>query len=514
MSTDTDWQARFQQLAVQQEEDTRRFASAEKVLCRTIVRLCAAGAGFDPVLDPHFARIKAAVKNGYDATLEQRLNEFGDTLVGAVDQVGGMGLLDRFIVRLDLPGKQARKLQQAWQVVARDPGHAADEAVDEVLALLGAAPAAVENDGGQEDDKARNGLLGRLLKHDPVGTPNKMLDDLLARIAWPQSLGDEIGALRRNLAEGSPSDAWVHVVERLSALVLQVMQDSQAQVAVAESFLAELTARLGTIEAHVSGEASDRDAAKVRGEELSAAVQGEVEGLAGRLYDSNDLGQLKTSFSAGLDRLQQFVEDFLSAERRRYDSAVAREAALREELARVEQESQELRDKIVLSQDQASRDALTGLPNRRAYDARMSEEVARYKRFGEPLSLVVFDLDNFKQINDRFGHRAGDKALKVIARLLKQRMRETDFLARYGGEEFVLLLPGASSEDALALADKMRAAVVEAGLHSKGKPVYLTISGGVASLRDGDTPDAIFERADQGLYQAKAAGKDRIVVAA
>jgi diguanylate cyclase len=126
---------------------------------------------------------------------------------------------------------------------------------------------------------------------------------------------------------------------------------------------------------------------------------------------------------------------------------------------------------------------------------------------------VVFDLDNFKQINDRFGHKAGDKALKVIGKLLGQRLRETDFLARYGGEEFVLLLPGAGGGDAMALADKMRAAVAEAGLHSKGKPVPLTLSGGVAAVHEGEAPDAAFERADQALYQAKREGKNRIILA-
>jgi diguanylate cyclase len=168
---------------------------------------------------------------------------------------------------------------------------------------------------------------------------------------------------------------------------------------------------------------------------------------------------------------------------------------------------------VARSQAQANRDALTGLPNRRAYDERVAEEVARHKRFGAPLSLVVFDLDNFKRINDRFGHKAGDKALKVIAKLLGQRLRETDFLSRYGGEEFVLLLPGAGGGDALALADKMRAAVAEAGLHSKGKPVPLTLSGGVALLKPGELPDVAFDRADQAMYQAKREGKNRIVLA-
>lgn len=507
-----DWQSRFQQLAVEQEEEARRFAHAERLLCRTIVRLCAAGAGYDPALDPHLERIRGAVRNGYDPSLEQRLNELGDALVAAVEQKQGLDLLGRLMGRLALPAKQAGKLQLAWQAVAQDPAAATDQAVDEVLGLLGLPMAGVE--AAPAAAKPRGGLFSRLVKASDSGeSPNRTLDKLLSRIPWPRQLGEEIEALRQALASEAPRDAWVEVVERLSGLVLQTIKDAQAQVEVAESFLAELSTRLGAIEAHVSGEADDRDAARLRGDQLSAAVRGEVDELSGELDSSADLGQLKSTVNTSLDRLQGFVEDFLAAELRRHEDAVLRETALREELARVERESQKLRDQVARSQAQANRDALTGLPNRRAYDERVAEEVARHKRFGEPLSLVVFDLDNFKQINDRFGHKAGDKALKVIAKLLGQRVRETDFLARYGGEEFVLLLPGAGGGDALALADQMRAAVAEAGLHSKGKPVPLTLSGGVALLKPDESPDLAFERADQAMYQAKREGKNRISLA-
>jgi diguanylate cyclase len=506
----TDWQARFQELAVHQQEDANRFAEAERILCRTIVRLCAAGAGFDPVLDPHLERIKAAVRNGYSADLAQRLNDLGDALVSATAQTGGVELVERLAQRLSLPLKSEKQLRGAWQAVARDPAGASDAALDEILLLLGLAPAT--DPSGEKAGGKRGGLFGRLLKGTAGGSPNAVLAGLLSRIAWPDALSAEIEELREGLAASAPEDAWVEVVERLSGMVVSVLQDAQAQVAVAEAFLTELTERLGAIEAHVSREAGDRDAAQARGAELSAAVQGEVDDMSVSLRDSTDLAQLKGVLSLSLDRLQQHVERFLSADRLRHDEAVLREAALREELVRLERESQALREQVNRSRDQANTDPLTGLPNRRAWDGRVADEVARFRRFGAPLSLVVFDLDNFKQINDRFGHKAGDRALKVIATLLRQRLRETDFLARYGGEEFTILLPGASGDAAARLADGMREAVAQAGLHSKGEPVPLTLSGGVTCLREGESADAAFERADQAMYQAKAAGKNRIVL--
>jgi len=507
-----DWQARFQELAVQQQDDARRSADAERVLCRTIVRLCTVCTGFDSLLDPHLNKLKASVRDGYQPSLEQQLNALGDALVSATEQGSKVELVDRLASRLVLPAKQVRKLREAWDRVAADPAGAGDADLDVVISCLGLVPPA---DAGelQKPAKPRGGLFGRLLKGEGGQPPNAALAALLARIAWPDSINGEIAELREGLSEDAPDDAWMGVVERLSDLVVKVLQDSRAQVAVAEAFLAELTDRLGAIDAHVRGEAGDRDAAQARGEQLSAAVQGEMDDLTVSLRDSTDLTQLKSSVSISLDRLQQHVEGFLDADRTRHRDAVAREAALREELVRVEQEADKLRRQVASSRDQANTDALTGLPNRRAWDMRLADEVARFRRFGSPLSLVVFDLDNFKQINDRFGHKAGDKALKVIAALLGKGLRETDFLARYGGEEFVLLLPGATGDAALALADKLRGAVSEAGLHSKGEPVPLTVSGGVVCMTSGEEADAAFERADQAMYQAKGEGKNRVVLA-
>lgn len=492
-----DWQARFQELAVQQQEDAQRFADAERVLCRTIVRLCTASAGFDALLDPHLENIKGTVRDGYRPELEQRLQALGDALVGAVEGQSGKALLaDRLADRLGLPAKQARRLRATWERIAADPAHASNEDLDGVIADLGLLPpAADQRNLDKTAAKPRAGLLGRLVKGGGPN-PNAALAELLGRISWPESIGAEIAALRADLAGDAPEDAWMGVVERLGGLVVEVLRDSDAQVAVAEAFLAELTDRLGAIEAHVSREAGDRDAAQARGEALSAAVQGEMTELNGQLHASTDLAQLKSAVTGTLDRLQQYLEGYLDADRERHQVALDRELALREELTRVEQEADKLRRQVANAREQANIDPLTGLPNRRAWDGRLADEVARFKRFGAPLALVVFDLDNFKQINDRFGHKAGDKALKVIARILGQGLRETDFLARYGGEEFVLLLPGAGPDNALAVADKLRAAVEQAGLHSKGEPVPLTVSGGVASLGEGEDADAAFERAD------------------
>ncbi|GLR66216.1 GGDEF domain-containing protein [Acidocella aquatica] len=157
---------------------------------------------------------------------------------------------------------------------------------------------------------------------------------------------------------------------------------------------------------------------------------------------------------------------------------------------------------------QSITDALTGIPNRRAYDQKLNEEVSRARRTGAPLSLLMVDIDLFKQYNDTFGHLAGDSALQSVARVLLASLRPYDFLARYGGEEFVIVLPATDLSDAILVAERVRALVANSEFpHRK-----FTISIGVARLDVEAGLKAMVQTADNGLYRAKASGRNKVVV--
>jgi diguanylate cyclase (GGDEF)-like protein len=157
---------------------------------------------------------------------------------------------------------------------------------------------------------------------------------------------------------------------------------------------------------------------------------------------------------------------------------------------------------------QSLTDALTGVPNRRAYDTKLQEEHARAKRTGAPLSLLLIDIDLFKQYNDTFGHPAGDSALQSVARVLQASLRPYDFLARYGGEEFVIVLPATDLGDAIVVAERIRGLVANSEFpHRK-----FTISIGVARLDSHADVKALVQAADNGLYRAKASGRNKVVV--
>jgi diguanylate cyclase (GGDEF)-like protein len=158
-------------------------------------------------------------------------------------------------------------------------------------------------------------------------------------------------------------------------------------------------------------------------------------------------------------------------------------------------------------------DELTGLPNRRAFVQRLDQEISRGQRTGQPLAMVLLDIDNFKSINDCHGHYVGDMILRCYAQSMIRELRQHDLLARYGGEEFVLLLPETSLDDARNALDKLSRRIRREPLDAGGTSLDLpTFSAGIACLHAGESSTSLINRADQSLYLAKRLGRNRVEV--
>jgi len=163
---------------------------------------------------------------------------------------------------------------------------------------------------------------------------------------------------------------------------------------------------------------------------------------------------------------------------------------------------------------QATRDPLTGLNNRRLLMDRLAEEEQRAKRTGQPLCLMMMDLDKFKRVNDTYGHHAGDKVLQRFAKIARAAIRATDVIGRYGGEEFVVVLPNTSAEKGLEVAERLRKQVEEdVILLGDGQEISATVSIGFAEMTASEDSAVMIERADVAMYSAKETGRNRIVLA-
>ncbi|WP_145150758.1 GGDEF domain-containing protein [Pseudomonas oryzihabitans] len=161
------------------------------------------------------------------------------------------------------------------------------------------------------------------------------------------------------------------------------------------------------------------------------------------------------------------------------------------------------------AQNNALRDALTGVGNRSALDRALVRELELARRTQQPLSLLMLDLDHFKRINDRFGHSVGDDVLRQTARTLGNNLRSMDMVFRFGGEEFCVLLSATGHDAAHIVAERLRAAVEAQSETAGAIPLPVTLSLGLATLRDVESPRCLLLRADRALYQAKAEGRNR-----
>jgi len=188
---------------------------------------------------------------------------------------------------------------------------------------------------------------------------------------------------------------------------------------------------------------------------------------------------------------------------------VARIGRLR---ARLAAQKKELGDALALNRELATRDALTGLLNRRAMVELLAREHPRIERGQGPLAVALLDIDWFKRINDNLGHGAGDEVLRRFASLVNSRLRAADALARWGGEEFLLLMPGTRAEDARVVLDRLRAVVAEGGFEQIAPELKVSFSVGVVEVREGESQDAAIDRADRALYRAKQGGRNRVEV--
>ena len=382
-------------------------------------------------------------------------------------------------------------------------------------------------------------LLGTALKQAPTGKPTKKpgllaslfgndtkeqndsekflkavqhrLLELMGSLCPPPELEDRLDQLKKDVAENLETAHIPKVLEQINLMIQDIRGRVERERLELEKFLGQLMERLSHIEGAL--EETDHSTREVfaNREKLDAEIEEQTRDMESSARNATDLGMLKQMVQERVDTIRERMDEYHDVEQELVRKAEARMSELMERLHQMEEETDELRSQVKEERRQAFTDALTGLPNRFAYEERLEQEYNRWQRYSSPLSVIIVDVDHFKRINDTYGHQAGDKALRVIARELAMAIRKTDFIGRYGGEEIVILMPETPSEAAMVAADKLRQRIEKCGFHFRDKKVTITVSCGLSEYREGDTPEEAFERADQALYEAKKQGRNRCV---
>jgi diguanylate cyclase len=230
-----------------------------------------------------------------------------------------------------------------------------------------------------------------------------------------------------------------------------------------------------------------------------------VEGYAGRLEGADDIQTLKTI----VDELMSDTRSMQVDMTRYHDEIV--EARRQAEYA--EGRVRKLEVELEHVSEQVSQDQLTGALNRRGLDEAMQREMARAERRKSGLCVAVLDLDDFKKLNDTYGHQAGDDALVHLTKVVRKTLRPTDTVARYGGEEFIILFSETDLEQAVSVMRRLQRELTKRFFLHNNERLLITFSAGVAMLAPGESQEAVFARADKAMYQAKVQGKNRVVSA-
>ncbi|MEW6764419.1 MAG: diguanylate cyclase [Pseudomonadota bacterium] len=340
----------------------------------------------------------------------------------------------------------------------------------------------------------------------------RFLAVLLEKLVLTHELEQRKSDLLETLGLPGEGDATTVLIDRAAALVNDMRKQLEHEKDDLAGFLKQLTDTLNDLDRDVQADIAvlhDDSGTRLA---LHDAVDSQMRGLEQDISEVNDVDRLKGIISTRLDRLRLHMTSLRESESRLIERMESTTSAMRGRIIRLEKETSALRENLRASRERMLVDPLTGIPNRLALDERLKLEMARFKRHKQPLTLAVWDVDHFKNINDTFGHKAGDKALRIVASKLAQQVRETDFVARYGGEEFIMLFINTSAPDALAKAEAIREAIAGAPFRYGDKPLKITLSCGLSQLRANDTLEELFERADSAMYAAKQAGRDRCLI--
>ena len=497
MANAADWKATYLNSIREMEVEEKRWRDLEQVLRRIVNRLCLAGRGLDDALDAQLGKVTEANRRNAGARELETLLGTLSTAVAALDSKPPPVI-----------AKHATVPAAAVLPVATSPtvdlGHAAT------------SPAITSSAVSVEP------VVSAVLAVEATATPPPPLRwsatcDAVGLLLRRLSLDDTPDPIGASLIEQLPSvdsDAALSKILTHAADVLRARAEHLSQQRdEATALLAQVTTRLEEVATYLSSSSDDRRTTLGDAESLNSHVMTEVQELTRDVQVARDLAPLQRMVGARLEVLANHVKDFRAREESRFLEHSERTQKMTARVAELENQTKDLHRNLHLERSRARLDPLTGVANRISFDERLQEEIVRFARFGGPVSVLIWDIDHFKAVNDNFGHRAGDRVLREVAKCLAGRLRTTDFVARFGGEEFVMMLIGTPLTEANRVAEELRNSVASLKLHFRGAPVKVTISCGITELREGDDADAVFDRADSALYRAKNGGRNLCVAA-
>jgi len=367
--------------------------------------------------------------------------------------------------------------------------------------------------------KLDKSLNNAAIKSDNINQTEKNIDLLDSFTVLLDSL-ETASADKKNKDElikmfssaGYDAESWKINIKKLAALINEDIYLLQHDKEDLSNFINMFAIQLGDIESYVEQTRIGREDNANSSLQLRQSLDSNVSKIQNEVGIAEDISQLKENVQKHLNIIKVNIARHKQEEAETEKILVGKYDSIMKELVQSKKQTESLRKQLDDSKRKLLRDTLTGVPNRLAYNERIITEFNRWKRIGEPLCLAMWDIDHFKNINDTYGHDAGDRVLRLFAKIILGRVRKVDLFVRMGGEEFLLMMPATSITTALDLNNKLLRILEKYKFHYKGDLCPVTASVGIAEFKDGLDEEEVLKRADKALYTSKNSGRNQCTV--
>lgn len=378
--------------------------------------------------------------------------------------------------------------------------------------------AMLKEDIGPVAGKKKKGLFSSFRKN----SSESFIDE------YKQSYHDVVNNLRSNLDKkyagkldnitarirlAEDTDDISTIRESVFSLIFVYISGTNQDREKVSSFVREIVGKILDIESKLATTYQQTDSMFHSNEGFETILSTEMKGLKQVSDVASSLDSLKVQVAKRLASIETALESKQAKDQAIKEVAEKNRQAFKSGFTKLKQELDEATKYSEELEKKLNQDQLTGAYNRRAYDKKIEDEMARFLRYGTHFSLLLIDADKFKLINDNYGHAIGDKCLQEIIKRTMPLLRKNDMLARYGGEEFMVIMPETESKGAREAAEKIRQTIEKIEFIYKKDKVKVTVSIGVSQSKEGDkNHQQVFERSDIAVYKAKEQGRNRVLV--
>lgn len=370
-----------------------------------------------------------------------------------------------------------------------------------------------------KSDMPKGGLLGTIASKANVAASPEQLSShikatvkeiiaLINQLELSDDLDKKLSDVRLTLDEELPID---DLMAKISAIFSLILMEFEQERETAKSFLSTLSDTLNIVQTAVKSTISTTDESQEKHAILNNQLNKQLTEMSDAVKKATLLEKMKPDINQKLQKIANTIVLKAAFENKQHKKVKSQLDEMKEKIDQLEAEGEVFKKRIEDQKVKSLQDPLTKLGNRGAFDEFFAQQMVRFHHTPFPLSIVVIDLDDFKRINDTYGHTAGDKTLQVIANTLTKKVGNDAFIGRYGGEEFVLVYSDLNETQLIAKLNVLKNTIARLPFKFKDNKVSITTSMGATHIKENDNVHIAFERADMALYQAKDKGKNQVI---